>query len=273
MSSALTRLRLDVAYDGTEFCGWAVQPRLRTVQGTLEASLATVLRHAVGPLVVAGRTDAGVHARGQVCHLDVPPETLLDQPVERLAHRMSRLLPADVRVRLITVAPVGFDARFSALARRYAYRICDQPAVADPLERRATLWWRQPLDVQSMNAAAQDLLGEHDFAAFCRARAGATTIRTLRQFSWARADDLVLARVVADAFCHSMVRALVGCLLAVGEGSRPETWPADVLRSRKRNSRASVVAPHGLTLEEVTYPPDSELGARAAAARAVRTLS
>jgi tRNA pseudouridine38-40 synthase len=208
-----------------------------------------------------------------VCHVDVPSQTPAELPAERLTYRLSRLLPNDLRVRRVSVAPAGFDARFSALGRRYIYRICDDPSAADPLQRRSTLWWRRSLDVPAMMAASQTLLGEHDFAAFCKPRAGATTIRTLRTFAWVRSAETVEATVVADAFCHSMVRALVGCLLVVGAGARPVTWPAEILRAGVRDSRVSVVPAHGLTLAAVRYPPPSELADRAATARAVRTLS
>ncbi len=267
----LVRLRLDVAYDGGGFSGWASQPGRRTVQATIESALALILRIEHASLTVAGRTDAGVHARGQVCHVDVPGEALADVSLERLTYRLARLLPDDVRVRRVALAPEGFDARFSACWRRYAYRVSDNPVGVDPLLRRTVLWWPRPLDVPLMNRAAEPLLGEHDFAAFCKQREGATTIRTLREFTWTREADVVTARVVADAFCHNMVRSLVGCLLAVGEGRQGEEWPHLVLQGRARDPRVPVVAPHGLTLEEVGYPADAELATRAARARAVRT--
>ena len=266
------RLRLDVAYDGAGFSGWAAQPGRRTVQGTLESALTTVLRLDSARLTVAGRTDAGVHARGQVCHVDLPATALADVSLDRLAHRLSRLLPDDVRVRRVVLAAEGFDARFSACWRRYAYRVCDDPLGADPLQRRTVLWWPRPLDVPAMNRAARPLLGEHDFAAFCKKRDGATTIRTLQELAWVRAGDLVTARVVADAFCHHMVRSLVGCLLAVGEGRYGEDWPGLVLQGRSRDPRVRVVWAHGLSLEEVGYPPDAELADHAVRVRAVRTV-
>ncbi|HEU0129076.1 MAG TPA: tRNA pseudouridine(38-40) synthase TruA [Pseudonocardiaceae bacterium] len=267
----LVRLRLDVAYDGTEFAGWAAQPGHRTVQGTLESALTTVLRLAGARLTVAGRTDAGVHARGQVCHVDLPAEALSALTGERLAHRLARLLPDDVRVRRVALAPTGFDARFSAIWRRYTYRVCDDPTGPDPLYRRTVLWWPRRLDGAAMDRAAERLLGEHDFAAFCRQRAGATTIRRLHELSWDRADSLLSCRVVADAFCHNMVRALVGCLLAVGEVRQREDWPAVVLKAGVRDPAAPVLPPHGLTLEEVGYPDDADLAARARDARSIRS--
>jgi tRNA pseudouridine38-40 synthase len=266
-------LRLDVAYDGGAFSGWATQPERRTVQETLESALATLLRLPNAALTVAGRTDAGVHARGQVCHLDVPMEKLADLELGQLTYRLSRLLPADVRVRCVRRAPAGFDARFSALWRRYVYRVCDDPAAADPLLRRTVLWWPGRLEAGVMNEAASSILGEHEFAAFCKRRAGATTIRTLYEFTWSRDADGLTAQLRADAFCHSLVRSLVGCLLVVGEGKESIDWPARVLGSGVRNPRVPVVAAHGLTLEEVEYPPDEELALRASTARTVRTLT
>jgi tRNA pseudouridine38-40 synthase len=268
------RLRIDLAYDGTGFSGWAAQPGRRTVEDVVAAALGRVLRLSapLGPpgLTVAGRTDAGVHARGQVAHLDVPAAVWTAQP-DRLLTRLAAVLPPDVRVHAAYPAPDGFDARFSALWRRYSYRVCDEEARADPLRRQETLWSFRRLDVAAMNEAARPLLGEHDFAAFCRRRPGATTIRTLRILDWRRdGDGLAVATVVADAFCHNMVRALVGALLAVGEGRRSPGWPAEVLAAAVRDPAVRVVAPHGLCLEEVGYPPPAELAARAAETRRIR---
>jgi tRNA pseudouridine38-40 synthase len=181
------------------------------------------------------------------------------------------VLPADVRVHAAGPAPDGFDARFSALWRRYSYRVCDEEARADPLRRHETLWSFRRLDLAAMNEAARGLAGEHDFAAFCRRRPGATTIRTLRVLDWCRdGDGVAVASVIADAFCHNMVRALVGALLAVGEGRRPAGWPAEVLAAGVRDPAVRVVAPHGLCLEEVGYPAPADLAARAAETRRVR---
>ncbi len=263
-------MRLDIAYDGTAFSGWAAQPARRTVQGDLEAALATVLRLEAVPVTCAGRTDAGVHASGQVCHADVPVGT---DPAD-LSRRLVGVLADDVRVSSIVIAPDGFDARFSALWRRYAYRICDDPAAADPLQRHRVLVWRRRLDVPAMNAACGGLVGEHDFAAYCRRREGASTVRTLHELGWQRhGEGIVQARVVADAFCHSMVRALVGASIAVGERRMPVEGPGQILDSGVRDPRTTVVPAHGLTLEEVRYPPAPQLAARAARARSRRTGS
>jgi tRNA pseudouridine38-40 synthase len=274
------RLRLDLAYDGTDFHGWAAQPGLRTVQGTLEAALTQVLRVDAAPLTCAGRTDTGVHARGQVAHLDVEPVVLeasagrsTAPPTEALLRRLNGVLPADVRVHRVTVAADGFDARFSALWRRYAYRIADAPELVDPLGRRSVLAWPRRLDLDAMNEAAALLTGEHDFAAFCRRREGATTIRTLLDLSWQRDPaGLAVATVRADAFCHSMVRALMGCLVAVGEGRRTPSWAGEVLGAGVRDPGVTVMHAHGLTLEEVAYPADEQLADQALAARVVRSL-
>jgi tRNA pseudouridine38-40 synthase len=266
------RLRLDLAYDGTGFSGWAVQPGRRTVQGVLEEALSRVLRlPEPAQLTVAGRTDAGVHATGQVAHLDVratagPPDT------DRVLRSLAGVLPPDVRVHRLTPAPPGFDARFSALWRRYRYRVVDSPAAADPLRRLDTLWYPRSLSVDRMNAAAALLLGEHDFAAFCRRREGATTVRRLLRLDWTRdGTGLAEATVVADAFCHNMVRALVGALLAVGEGRREPGWPRQVLIAAVRDGAVHVAPAHGLCLAEVCYPPAAELAARAVETRRVRS--
>lgn len=255
----LVRLRLDIAYDGTDFSGWARQPGRRTVQETLEAAIGTVLRLDAAPaLTVAGRTDAGVHALGQVAHADLPAD--VDPPT--LQRRLSRALPADVAVKAVAPAVPGFDARFSATGRRYRYRVADRSF--DPLRRRETVSWRRSLDEPSMQAAAQGLVGEHDFAAYCRPREGATTVRTLRALDVTRdADGVVLVTAHADAFCHNQVRAMVGALLAVGEGRRPVDWPAEVLRGGVRDPAVTVAPPHGLALIGVDYPADAELAEQA----------
>jgi tRNA pseudouridine38-40 synthase len=265
------RIRLDVAYDGTGFHGWAAQPGLRTVEGDLSAALATVLRVPGVDLTCAGRTDAGVHARGQVVHTDLDELPDAADGLPRLARRLNGVLAGDVRVRRAAEAPDGFDARFSALWRRYAYRVADRPELVDPLHRGHVLAWPRPVDESAMNAAALALAGEHDFAAFCKQREGATTIRTLLDLRWERAPDgQLVAHVRADAFCHSMVRALVGCLLVVGEGRRPVEWAAQVLGAEQRDPSVPVAPAHGLTLEEVGYPPAAELGARVEITRARR---
>lgn len=257
------RLRLDISYDGSDFRGWATQPGLRTVQGEIENALATILRLESAPqLTCAGRTDAGVHARGQVAHVDLD-----DVEPSTLERRLRRLLPSDIALRALTVAPEGFDARFAALERRYVYRICDAPEGPDPLARNTVVAWPRPLDAAAMNAAAEHLLGEHDFAAFCKRREGATTIRTLLELRTVRNGALLETTVRADAFCHSMVRALMGALAAVGEGRFEPRWSGEVLSAAARDTRVRVMPAHGLVLEEVVYPDDDGLAARAVEAR------
>lgn len=260
------RWRIDLGYDGTDFHGWATQPGLRTVQQTLEDALGKVLRLPAPPATVcAGRTDAGVHARGQVVHVGIPEESALEPA--RLLHRLARVLPGDVRASAAHPAPPGFDARFSALRRRYVYRLCDDPAGPDPLVRRSVVARRRTLDAAAMEEAAWLLLGEHDFAAFCKQRPGATTIRTLLRLEAERHGAMVYISVEADAFCHSMVRALVGGLVAVGEGRHEPDWLGDVLAAQARDPHVTVLPAHGLTLEEVVYPDDAELASRAAETR------
>ncbi|GFH36136.1 tRNA pseudouridine(38-40) synthase TruA [Streptomyces pacificus] len=268
------RVRLDLSYDGRDFSGWARQTRgQRTVQAEIEDAIRTVTRSQdTYDLTVAGRTDAGVHARGQVAHVDLPGD-LWAEHREKLLRRLAGRLPHDVRVWNAEEAPAGFHARFSAIWRRYAYRVTDHPSGVDPLLRGHVLWHDRPLDAGAMNAAAEQLLGEHDFAAYCKKREGATTIRTLRELRWERdASGILTATVRADAFCHNMVRSLVGAMLFVGDGHRPADWPARVLAAGVRDSAVHVVRPHGLTLEEVGYPADGLLAARNLEARNRRTL-
>lgn len=288
MTDEATRFRLDIAYQGTDFNGWGRQPGLRTVQGALEDALATIFRRAGDPptLTVAGRTDAGVHARAQVAHVDLGPEQVailrkphgkrppLDAP-DALARRLNGILGpvADAVVLRASVAPPGFDARFSALWRRYEYRVADRASLRDPLQRHRTAWVSADLDADAMDLAAHGLLGLHDFASYCKAREGATTIRTLLDFAWTRdADGVLVGEVVADAFCHSMVRALVGGCVAVGDG---DLTPGDLVELRDGRTRTNafkVMPARGLTLMEVGYPEDAELALRAEQTRGLRSL-
>ncbi|MBA2416371.1 MAG: tRNA pseudouridine(38-40) synthase TruA [Geodermatophilaceae bacterium] len=269
----LVRVRLDLAYDGTEFSGWAQQPGRRTVQGELEAALARVLR-CPARLTVAGRTDAGVHATGQVAHVDLPSAVWAAEE-GRLLRRLAGVLPADIRVSALAQTWPGFHARFGALWRRYTYRLTDAPGGGSPLRRTDTVSWPRRLDDEAVAAAAVALLGVHDFAAFCRAREGGTTVRELQRLDWSRDEDAVLvAAVQADAFCHHMVRGLVGSLLAVGEGRRPVTWPASLLAHTERCHEIPVAPARGLTLVGVGYPADAAgLAARSAQTRVRRELS
>jgi tRNA pseudouridine38-40 synthase len=264
----LVRLRLAVSYDGSALHGWARQPGQRTVQGDLEQALSMVLRVPVD-LTVAGRTDAGVHATGQVAHCDVPRSVWLEQQ-QRLVRRLRGVLPPDIAVPAVTEAHPDFDARFSALGRHYVYRLTDDPSGPPPLRRADTVGWPRTLDADAMALAAGLLLGEHDFAAFCRRREGATTIRTLLALDVVRSGPLISVAASADAFCHSMVRSLVGALLAVGEGRRPPEWPAGLVTRTERAGDVPVAPAGGLTLIRVDYPADDELAARSLVTRARR---
>lgn len=273
------RWRLDVAYDGTAFSGWAAQPGLRTVEEELSTWIGRVLRLDEPPvLTCAGRTDSGVHARGQVVHVDLPAVSDAGRggPAdtgELLARRLPRALPDDLVVHAVTLAPAGFDARFSAVWRRYVYRLWDSPADRDPLRRHHVVLHPDRLDVDLLAAAGSDLVGLHDFAAFCKRRDGATTIRTLETVEAVRlADRTIEVTVRADAFCHSMVRSLMGALTSVASGRRDRDWLRGLLTLGERAGEIGVMAPHGLTLEEVGYPSDADLAARAIEARATRQL-
>lgn len=265
--SVPTRFRLDISYDGTSFSGWARQPGIRTVCGVLEEAFSTVLRQSI-ELTVAGRTDAGVHATGQVAHFDA-----VDVPDDhdRLVRRMARFLPTDVRVRAITAVSRDFDARFSAYRRHYEYRFGTAPYGVDPLDVAGVVSWPRPIDLGAMREASAGLIGLHDFAAFCKRRDGATTVRELQRFDWERDGDRLTAYVSADAFCWSMVRSLVGAMQAVGEGRRTPDWARSLLTRRERASEVAVAPAHGLSLVGVDYPPADELAARNAATREVRS--
>lgn len=315
MNEDLMRLRIDLAYDGSNFNGWAKQRHLRTVQGEIEAGLTQVLRlpagdhfisaeHAgmsqypwVPQLVVAGRTDTGVHAAHQVCHLDIPRETiegcvghLNSSPVQALEHRLQHVLPRDIAIHRISVAAEGFDARFSALERTYIYRICDNLSVVDPRMRPFVLNIDGPLDIETMNVAAASIVGLHDFGSFARANPGGTTIRKVKYAHWERVSNssslertqfyqapilesgLVCFTIVADAFAHNMVRSLVNACLRVGLGKQDLEWFKDKVAQPVREGSTGPVAACGLSLEHVAYPPDNQLASRAQAIRAKRTL-
>lgn len=275
--SRTVRLRLDLGYHGGRFSGWANQPGLRTVQGELELWISRVLRLDTPVQVVcAGRTDAGVHARGQVVHVDLPSGAVTDDGAT-LLRRLSRALPDDLAVFAVRPAPPGFDARFAAEWRRYTYRIVDGPVRPDPLLRHLAVHVPEPIDLDRLNAAAQSLLGLRDFGAFCRRREGATTIRTLLEFSGRRVTDEIFGprlelTVRADAFCHSMVRSLVGAVVAVGIGQRDLDWLGGIAATPVRDSSVRVMPAHGLTLEQVHYPPDDQLSSRVAESRSTRSL-
>ncbi|MCG7592994.1 tRNA pseudouridine(38-40) synthase TruA [Mycobacterium sp. PSTR-4-N] len=275
------RLRLDIAYDGTEFAGWATQAGQRTVAGVIDEALTTVFRTPVQTRA-AGRTDAGVHATGQVAHVDVPPQAVShayprtsragEPEFGPLVRRLGRLLPLDVRVLQIARAAAGFDARFSALRRHYIYRLSTAPWGVLPAHARIVTAWPRPLDTEAMSAASRELLGLRDFAAFCRHRDGATTIRDLQRLDVVRTGDEISIHVSADAFCWNMVRSLVGALLAVGEHRRDATWCAALLAETRRSSDFAAAPARGLTLVGVDYPPDEELAARTTVTRDLRSI-
>lgn len=266
------RFRLDISYDGAHFHGWAMQPGQRTVEGELTDWLNRITGSPTGiRLVVAGRTDAGVHARGQVAHVDLP-DGWTAPDVQR---KLMRVLPPDIVVRRVMIAPPGFDARFSAIWRRYVYRLWDARSHPDPLRRGMVTRHKLPVDPELMTAAGERLLGLHDFAAFCRRREGATTIRTLQECHARRVRDgqgTIEITVRADAFCHSMVRSLAGALVAVGSGARTLDWLDAVAASATRHGGVTVMPAAGLCLEQVAYPADAELARRAEQARATRIL-
>lgn len=280
----LVRVRLDIAYDGGPFSGWAVQPGRRTVQGVLEEALALILRRPVR-LTVAGRTDAGVHARGQVAHLDltqdewegmgrghaVDPSVALHRRINGALGRILEELNGSVQVIRAEAAPTGFDARFSALWRRYSYRIADGATFRDPLHRAQTLWFNHDLDVERMNAGASELLGLGDFKAFAKPREGSTTVRTLQRFDFTReGDDVIKLNIQADAFCHNMVRALTGAALRVGTGVEGPHWMRERQLAGVRDAKSVLASAHPLVFEEVRYPADVELHERATLTRARR---
>jgi tRNA pseudouridine38-40 synthase len=267
----VVRLRLDVSYDGSEFSGWAVQPSRRTVAGVLVEALGRLVG-AETPLglTVAGRTDAGVHATGQVCHIDLPAP-VWDDLGGSLLRRLAALMPPDARVKAVTPVPATFDARFSATFRRYEYRVADTVWGPEPLRRHDTIGWVRPLDLDRLRAAAAGLVGEHDFAAYCKRKEHATTVRAITHLDWRREPDgVAVATVQADAFCQAMVRSLVGAMLTVGDGRRDPSWPAELLTLRERSSAVTVAPAHGLTLIAIGYPAEAEYAQRADATRRLR---
>lgn len=274
-----TRLRLDFGYDGTDFYGWSKQPDLRTIQGEFIKAFTLIFGEDDNDFGfrVAGRTDAGVHAVGCVLHCDLSAAQLKrlgrNDSMEDIAYKLNGLLPIDIRVSKVSVAPAGFDARFSAINRRYRYRLADQLAVKNPLESRFTLETYGKLDTEAMNAAGKVLLGLHDFASFCKPREGATTIRELQEILVQRtANGVVEIEIQADAFCHNMVRSIVGALIGVGQGKADAAKIKELLEKTNREGSFKVVAPHGLQLMAIGYPADELLAKQAQEARNFRTL-
>ena len=262
--SGFRRLRLDIAYDGTHFFGWATQPGHRTLQDLIEEAISRISQTNIDS-IVAGRTDAGVHATGQVIHVDVPDAMFVrDLTYLDLRYKLNRILDEDVRIMKVSDAPQGFHARFSALRRYYSYKILDNNDVIAPLSRHDVASWYRPLDADRMNEASALLLGHHDFAAFCKFKVGGTTIRTLEKYEWHRSDEgLLVADVVADAFCYSMVRNLVGAVVCVADGRQSPAWIAQLLANKERVSDSLVFPARGLTLYQVDYPNNDQLLERA----------
>jgi tRNA pseudouridine38-40 synthase len=262
--SGFRRLRIDIAYDGTAFFGWATQPDRRTIQDLVKEAIARISRGDVES-VVAGRTDAGVHATGQVIHVDLPDAVFADGLTYiDLRYKLNRILDEDVRIMEISDAPEGFHARFSALRRIYTYKILDNNEVIPPLSRYDVAPWYRPRDADLMNKASALVLGHHDFAAFCKFKEGGTTIRTLEKYQWQRDETgLLVAEVVADAFCYSMVRNLVGAVVCVADGRKDPSWMAELLANKERVSDSLVFPARGLSLTRVDYPSDQELIDRA----------
>jgi tRNA pseudouridine38-40 synthase len=258
---ATVRLRLDLAYDGGPFHGLARQPGLLTVQGEVEEALSSLLGVEVRT-TASGRTDRGVHARAQVLHGDVPVEAL-PRDLARFARRLDRALPREITVHAVRRVPGTFDARFSATERAYRFRLRDgvDPRVhgRGVVRDAADVWGVSALlDVPAIRRASRALLGEHDFAAFCRRAPGRTTLRRIDVLTVRRigaAPGRIDVRLRGPAFCHQQVRSIVGCLVEVGRGRRPEAWVGEVLAARDRSRAAPVAPPHGLTLEEVRFGP------------------
>ncbi len=273
-----TRLRIDFGYDGTDFFGWSKQPDLRTIQGAFLEALTLIFGESDidFSLRVAGRTDAGVHALNQVAHFDLTVSQLARlgrETIDDIAYKLNRLLADDIRVSKVGVAPAGFDARFSAINRRYRYRLADNLAFKNPLETRFTLDVAGQLDIDAMNEAGAHLLGLHDFASFCKPREGSTTIRELQEITVSRvAGQVVEVEIQADAFCHNMVRSIVGALIAVGQGRATPAKIKQLLEQTNREGSYKVVSPHGLSLLAIGYPPDDQLAAQAEKAQNLRSL-
>lgn len=283
IEGGMTRLRIDLAYDGKGFAGWAKQPGLRTVQGELERAIALIIRKEPGQVsaTVAGRTDSGVHARAQVCHIDVGDDDLtrlrgradIDGAIARKLNGVLKRFDArDVVVHSVTRVSQYFDARFSALSRRYEYRVRPVDVRQNPLDRHFTVDLNYSINLDLLQAASDTFLGLKDFTSYCKAREGATAVRTLLDFTWTVHENGVLsAKISADAFCHSMVRSLVGAALAVASGSLTIEELNRITLDRKRTSEIYVMPPEGLSLESVEYPGDREFAERAQQTRSRRS--
>jgi tRNA pseudouridine38-40 synthase len=266
-AQGLIRIRGKIAYDGKDFSGWGMQPDRRTVQGDLEDAISTLLR--VDRVIVqcAGRTDAGVHATAQVIHFDIAEKDAME--MKDLTYKINAILPEDISIQELEVTTADFDARFAALSRSYEYLIYQ--GQRNPLLRDRAHRSYLPLDVQAMNDASQSLIGLHDFSAFCKKREGATTIRTLMKFDWSELPDgLIKVELEADAFCYSMVRGLIGAVLAIGEGKFDKAWLENYLAGKEREAHVFAAPALGLTLVDVKYPAPDEYAKRIAETLQVR---
>jgi tRNA pseudouridine38-40 synthase len=274
----LIRYRINLAYDGTAYYGWARQSGHKTVQQSLLDALTLVFGESTNDfsMRVAGRTDAGVHAYAQVAHIDVSAAQIKRLGrTKSIAFRLNSILDRDIRIHSFEIAPPGFHARFSATFRRYPFRIADGPVAKDPLQGRYTLWLAHELDLDLMRDGAKEFIGLHDFNSFCKARAGATTIRRMKSIKITRNPDLggvIEIELIADAFCHNMVRAIVGGLIAVAQGSAEKSEITHVLKVAQKRAPFKVATPEGLTLVEIGYPADDKLEEQAAITRKKRQL-
>ena len=262
--SGFIRFRMDFSYDGSFFAGWAKQLDQRTIQEESEAALQAITRFPVRTQV-AGRTDAGVHATAQVAHFDLPDVDTHSNPWDEqdLLYKMNRMLADDIRIHSIIRAPKYFHARFSALSREYFYKIADANQVIPPLKRYDIVSWYRPIDIELVKRAIKPLLGQHDFAAFCKKGSKGTSIRTLEQFKiYREPNNFISIHVIADAFCYSMVRNLVGAAVCVGEGRYEPEWMKELLDQKERVGESLVFPGAGLTLIKVNYPEDSMLQER-----------
>lgn len=270
------RYRIDLAYDGTDFYGFSKQSAYRTVAGELLSGLVKIFGEDEEDfrMRVAGRTDAGVHAQAQVAHLDLTPEQL--KRIRRghgVAERLNKIIDPDVRVTTFEEADPGFHARFSALSRRYRYSIADRSVTPNPMTSRYMLEISWNLEVDPMIEVAKEFMGLRDFRAFCKERDGTTTIRELQEISVKRRPNGVIdIEVEADAFCHNMVRSVVGALMSAGSGRTTAKEVRKALKGQRNEHAYKVQAPQGLTLIKISYPAKSKLGAQAELTQRMRTL-
>jgi len=276
-SGGLVRFRVDLAYDGTDFAGWAKQPGLRTVEGDLVKMFEKVFGKSKTDfdMRVAGRTDSGVHAKHQVCHLDIPQKRLSRIGRDPLnAFRLNTLIADDLIILDIHQITSDFDARFSALGRSYRYTIVDPEFKKDPMLVRYALTHKRVLDVDLMNLAAKELIGLKDFAAFCKPRAGASTIRNLTTFQVSRdPGGLITIDIHADAFCHNMIRSLVGSIMAVADGRLSIQDLIQAQKSGKRANKFKTIDAKGLSLESIDYPDPADYAKQANLNRVMREIS